>query len=74
MKLRKVEELAKAELAAAIASEKTSQIEKMTEANLHVSRLRRDKQLLSLNICSNLLLVYIPLIWKKKGSMKVLTL
>lgn len=45
MKLRKVEELAKAELAAAIASEKTSQIEKMTEANLHVSRLRRDKQL-----------------------------
>lgn len=74
MKLKKVEELAKAELAAAIASEKTSQIEKMTEANLHVSRLRSDKQLLSLTICSILLLAYISLIWKKKGSMKVLTL
>lgn len=36
IKLKKVEELAKAELAAAIASEKTTQIEKMAEANLHV--------------------------------------
>ncbi|TQD72487.1 hypothetical protein C1H46_041976 [Malus baccata] len=35
MKLKKVEELAKAGLAAAIAREKTSQIEKMAEANLH---------------------------------------
>ncbi|PQQ09793.1 uncharacterized protein Pyn_41288 [Prunus yedoensis var. nudiflora] len=35
MKLKKVEELAKAELAAAIANEKTTQIEKMAEANLH---------------------------------------
>ncbi|VVA28822.1 PREDICTED: MICOS complex subunit [Prunus dulcis] len=39
MKLKKVEELAKAELAAAIASEKTSQIEKMAEANLHINAL-----------------------------------
>ncbi|KAK9949684.1 hypothetical protein M0R45_005201 [Rubus argutus] len=39
MKLKKFEELAKAELAAAIASEKTSQIEKMTEANLHINAL-----------------------------------
>ncbi|KAM5577373.1 MICOS complex subunit MIC60, mitochondrial [Rosa sericea] len=39
MKLKKVEELAKAELAAAIASEKASQIEKMTEANLHINAL-----------------------------------
>lgn len=31
-----MQELAKAELAAAIASEKTSQIEKMAEANLNV--------------------------------------
>lgn len=51
MKLKKFEELAKAELAAAIASEKASQIEKMTEANLHVSHLRRDKRYLSLNVC-----------------------
>ncbi|PQQ03938.1 uncharacterized protein Pyn_33417 [Prunus yedoensis var. nudiflora] len=36
MKLKKVEELAKAELAAAIANEKTTQIEKMAEANLHI--------------------------------------
>ncbi|KAB2597348.1 UBX domain-containing protein 4 [Pyrus ussuriensis x Pyrus communis] len=35
MKLKKVEELAKAELAATIAREKASQIEKMAEANLH---------------------------------------
>ncbi|XP_062007044.1 MICOS complex subunit MIC60, mitochondrial [Rosa rugosa] len=39
MKLKKVEELAKAELAATIASEKASQIEKMTEANLHINAL-----------------------------------
>ncbi|CAL2266636.1 unnamed protein product [Prunus armeniaca] len=39
MKLKKVEELAKAELAAAIASEKTTQIEKMAEANLHINAL-----------------------------------
>lgn len=36
MKLKKLEELSKAELAAAIASEKASQIEKMAEANLNV--------------------------------------
>lgn len=35
-KLKEVQELAKAKLAAAIASEKASQIEKMAEANLHV--------------------------------------
>lgn len=35
-KLKEVQELAKAELAAAIASEKASQIKKMAEANLHV--------------------------------------
>ncbi|CAN6679593.1 unnamed protein product [Malus baccata var. baccata] len=39
MKLKKVEELAKAGLAAAIAREKTSQIEKMAEANLHINAL-----------------------------------
>lgn len=39
MKFKKVEELAKAGLAAAIAREKTSQIEKMAEANLHVRLL-----------------------------------
>ncbi|XP_043723587.1 MICOS complex subunit MIC60 isoform X2 [Telopea speciosissima] len=37
--LKKVQELAKAELAAAIASEKASQIEKMAEANLHINAL-----------------------------------
>lgn len=36
MKLKKLQELAKAELVAAVASEKASQIEKMAEANLHV--------------------------------------
>ncbi|EOX92208.1 Uncharacterized protein TCM_001189 isoform 2, partial [Theobroma cacao] len=35
MKLQKAQELGKAELAAAIASEKAAQIEKMAEANLH---------------------------------------
>ncbi|XP_068316074.1 MICOS complex subunit MIC60, mitochondrial [Pyrus communis] len=39
MKLKKVEELAKAELAATIAREKASQIEKMAEANLHINAL-----------------------------------
>lgn len=39
MKLQKAQELGKAELAAAIASEKAAQIEKMAEANLHVSYL-----------------------------------
>lgn len=38
-KLRKLQDLAKAELAAAIASEKAAQIEKMAEANLHVSNI-----------------------------------
>ncbi|XP_010261197.1 PREDICTED: MICOS complex subunit MIC60 [Nelumbo nucifera] len=37
--LKKVQELSKAELAAAIASEKASQIEKMAEANLHINAL-----------------------------------
>ena len=36
MKLKKVEELAKAEMVSAIAREKAAQIEKMAEANLHV--------------------------------------
>lgn len=35
-KLKDMQNIAKAELAAAIASEKASQIEKMAEANLHV--------------------------------------
>ncbi|CAN1324336.1 MICOS complex subunit MIC60 [Linum perenne] len=35
-KVKRVQELAKAELAAAIASEKAAQIEKISEANLHV--------------------------------------
>lgn len=39
LKLRKLQDMAKAELAAAIASEKAAQIEKMAEANLHVSNL-----------------------------------
>uniref|UniRef100_A0A5B7A9L1 MICOS complex subunit MIC60 n=1 Tax=Davidia involucrata TaxID=16924 RepID=A0A5B7A9L1_DAVIN len=39
LKLKKIQELAKAELASAIASEKASQIEKMTEANLHINAL-----------------------------------
>ncbi|CAM8953916.1 unnamed protein product [Rhodiola kirilowii] len=37
--LKKVQELAKAELAAAIAKEKAGQIEKMAEANLHINAL-----------------------------------
>lgn len=36
MNWKKFQELAKAELAAAIASEKAAQIEKIAEANLHV--------------------------------------
>ncbi|KAK6238052.1 hypothetical protein QUC31_003521 [Theobroma cacao] len=39
MKLQKAQELGKAELAAAIASEKAAQIEKMAEANLHINAL-----------------------------------
>ncbi|KAL6220049.1 hypothetical protein ACLB2K_007807 [Fragaria x ananassa] len=39
MKVKKVEELAKAELAAAIAREKASQIEKIAEADLHIKAL-----------------------------------
>lgn len=39
IKLKKVEELSKAELAAAIASEKASNIEKMAEADLHINAL-----------------------------------
>lgn len=39
LKLKKTQELGKAELDAAIASEKASQIEKMAEANLHVQFL-----------------------------------
>lgn len=35
-KLKEIQDIAKAELTAAIASEKASQIEKMAEANLHV--------------------------------------
>ncbi|KAG5512710.1 hypothetical protein RHGRI_038889 [Rhododendron griersonianum] len=38
-RLKKVQELAKAELAAAIASEKASQIEKLAEVNLHINDL-----------------------------------
>ncbi|XP_041005225.1 MICOS complex subunit MIC60 [Juglans microcarpa x Juglans regia] len=39
LKLNKLQEFAKAELAAAIASEKAAQIEKMAEANLHINAL-----------------------------------
>ncbi|CAI9109353.1 OLC1v1009160C1 [Oldenlandia corymbosa var. corymbosa] len=39
LELKKVQELAKAELAAAVAREKASQIEKMAEANLHINAL-----------------------------------
>lgn len=39
MKLKKMQELAKAQLAAAVASEKASQIEKMAEANLNINAL-----------------------------------
>ncbi|CAK7334515.1 unnamed protein product [Dovyalis caffra] len=39
MKLQKLQELAKAELSAAIASEKAAQIEKMAEANLNINAL-----------------------------------
>ncbi|CAL5365472.1 unnamed protein product [Camellia sinensis] len=39
LQLKKIQELAKAELAAAIASEKAFQIEKMAEANLHINAL-----------------------------------
>lgn len=35
-RLKEIQDIAKAELAAAISSEKASQIEKMAEANLHV--------------------------------------
>ncbi|KAF9611534.1 hypothetical protein IFM89_032934 [Coptis chinensis] len=42
MQLKKVKELAQAELAAAIANEKASQIEKMTEANLNVALALED--------------------------------
>ena len=40
LKLHKAQELGKAEMAAVIANEKAAQIEKMAEANLHVSYLR----------------------------------
>ncbi|KAI3441116.1 uncharacterized protein J3R85_002792 [Psidium guajava] len=39
MKLKQVEELAKAEMFSAIAREKAAQIEKMAEANLHINAL-----------------------------------
>ncbi|XP_073280425.1 MICOS complex subunit MIC60, mitochondrial isoform X1 [Primulina huaijiensis] len=39
LKLKKMHDLAKADLAAAIASEKASQIEKMAEANFHINAL-----------------------------------
>ncbi|KAF5480801.1 hypothetical protein F2P56_001514 [Juglans regia] len=39
LKLNKLQEFAKAELAAAIASEKAAQIEKMAETNLHINAL-----------------------------------
>lgn len=39
MKLKKAEELAKAEMVSAIAREKAAQIEKMAEANLHINAL-----------------------------------
>lgn len=39
LKLKKMHDLAKADLAAAIASEKASQLEKMAEANLHINAL-----------------------------------
>lgn len=38
-RLKEMQDIAKAELAAAIASEKASQIEKMAEANLHINAL-----------------------------------
>lgn len=38
-RLQEIQDIAKAELAAAIASEKASQIEKMAEANLHINAL-----------------------------------
>ncbi|GLT43997.1 hypothetical protein SLA2020_179160 [Shorea laevis] len=39
LKLQKAQELAKAELVAAIAKEKAAQVEKMAEANLHINAL-----------------------------------
>ncbi|XWS41516.1 hypothetical protein CRYUN_Cryun17cG0088400 [Craigia yunnanensis] len=39
LKLRKAQELGKAEMAAVIANEKAAQIEKMAEANLHINAL-----------------------------------
>ncbi|KAF8012065.1 hypothetical protein BT93_I0253 [Corymbia citriodora subsp. variegata] len=39
MELKKVEELAKAEMVSAVALEKAAQIEKMAEANLHINAL-----------------------------------
>ncbi|KAF3796654.1 hypothetical protein EJ110_NYTH00842 [Nymphaea thermarum] len=39
LELKKAKELAKAEIAAAIASEKSSQLEKLAEANLHINAL-----------------------------------
>ncbi|KAK9163228.1 hypothetical protein Syun_004130 [Stephania yunnanensis] len=39
LQLKKIQELARAELAAAIASEKAAHIEKMEEANLHINAL-----------------------------------
>lgn len=43
MKLKKVQELAKAELNAAIANEKAAQIEKMAEANVNVRLLLKSR-------------------------------
>jgi len=43
LKLKQVQELAKAELNAAIASEKAAQIEKMAEANVNVRFLLKSR-------------------------------
>jgi len=58
LKLKQAQELAKAELNAAIANEKAAQIEKMTEANVNVrfllkSRMGRSLQNLHILISIN---------------------
>ena len=59
----KVEELAKAELAAKIASEKAAQIEKIAEANLNVRS--------AYSLVLGLILIPILICWKKEESVKV---
>lgn len=45
LKLEKLQEFTKAELAAAIVSEKATQLEKMAEANLHVRYLLKSHRI-----------------------------